>query len=202
MVMPSSTLFVPQRGGVRSGAMQTDVQLVAAIGAGDREAFAVIFARFAPRVKAWLMGRGAPETQADEVAQEVLLAVWRQAQGYDPGRAAVSTWVFTIARNRWVDRVRKERRPRVLAADIAHHEAHRAAPTPEAALGAARDVVRVRAAVSGLPPEQAEIVHATWLEGRSQRDFAEDHGLALGTVKSRTRLAMKKLLAALGGETA
>jgi RNA polymerase sigma factor (sigma-70 family) len=178
--------------------MQSDVQLVAAIGGGDRDAFAVLFARLAPRVKSWLMGRGAHETQADEVSQEVMLAVWRQAPSYDPRRAAVSTWVFTIARNRWVDRVRKERRPRVLADDIAHHEAQRPLAPPDAALASARDVVRVRAAVSELPAEQAAIVRATWLEGCSQRAFAEDHGLALGTVKSRTRLAMKKLLSALG----
>jgi RNA polymerase sigma-70 factor (ECF subfamily) len=180
--------------------MQADAQLVAAIAAGDRGAFALLFGRMAPRVKAWLMGRGAHETQADEVAQEVMLAVWHQAARYDPARAAVSTWIFTIARNRWVDRVRKERRPTVLPEDVLGPDAASADPTPDAALGAARDVHRVRAAVAALPPDQAAIVRATWLEGRSQRAFAEDHGLALGTVKSRTRLAMKKLTAALATE--
>ncbi len=197
MVMLTSALFDRRRRGVTRPHMQSDSQLVSAIGVGGREAFATFFARMAPRVKAWLMGRGAHETQADEVTQEVMLAVWRQAPSYDPQRAAVSTWVFTIARNRWVDRIRKERRPRVLADDIAHHESQRPSALPDAALASARDVVRLREAVSELPAEQAAIVRATWLEGCSQRAFAADHGLALGTVKSRTRLAMKKLLSSL-----
>lgn len=197
MVMLTSALFDRHRRGVTQRGMQSDVQLVSAIGFGDRESFTLLFARMAPRVKAWMMGRGAHETQADEVTQEVMLAVWRQARSYDPQRAAVSTWVFTIARNRWVDRIRKERRPRILADDIAHHESQQPSAQPDAALASARDVVRLREAVSGLPGDQAAIVRATWLEGRSQRDFAADHGLPLGTVKSRTRLAMKKLLSSL-----
>jgi RNA polymerase sigma factor (sigma-70 family) len=169
-----------------------DVLLEAIAGRRDRQAFARLFTLFAPRVKGWLMARGASATDADEVAQDVLLTVWRQAARFDPGRASASTWIFTIARNKHVDRIRKQRRP-----SPEPEEGGADAPRPDEQIDARRREVRVRAALATLPDEQARVIHATWLEGRSQREFAEDAGLPVGTVKSRTRLAFRRLLSEL-----
>ena len=73
----------------------------------DKQAFAMLFAHFAPRVKGFLLSGGASPAQVDEIVQEVMLTVWRRAESYRPERAAVSTWIFTIARNRRIDRIRR-----------------------------------------------------------------------------------------------
>ena len=75
----------------------------------DRNAFARLFGYFAPRVKSFLMRSGLEDAAAEEVAQEVMIAVWRKASYFDPGKAGASTWVFTIARNQRIDRLRRTR---------------------------------------------------------------------------------------------
>ena len=78
--------------------------------ARDRSAFASLFAYFAPRIKAYLMRGGADAGTAEEITQEAMIAVWRRADTFDPAQATVSTWVFTIARNKRIDLLRRERR--------------------------------------------------------------------------------------------
>lgn len=77
----------------------------------DREAFAALFRHFAPRVKAFLMKGGASAPQAEEVTQDVMATLWNKAHLFDPTRASVATWIFTIARNRRIDAIRRTRRP-------------------------------------------------------------------------------------------
>lgn len=86
--------------------------LVEAIAAhGDRTAFAALFGHFAPRLKAYLMRLGSDPSTAEEVMQDVMLTVWRKAASFDRRQASAGTWIFTIARNRRIDRLRRERRP-------------------------------------------------------------------------------------------
>src|SRR5215468_7762517 len=86
--------------------------LVEAIAAkADKAAFAALFRHFAPKIKGYLVRLGADRGQAEELTQEVMLTVWRKAATFDRKQAAVSTWMFTIARNRRIDAVRRERRP-------------------------------------------------------------------------------------------
>src|SRR6202012_3235543 len=75
---------------------------------GDRDAFAALFRHFAPRVKALMMRSGIAASAAEELAQETMLAVWRKASYFDPARAGAATWIFTIARNLRIDRLRRE----------------------------------------------------------------------------------------------
>ena len=75
----------------------------------DRAAFAEIFNHFAPRVKAFMRRNGASEAQAEEIAQEAMLAVWRKAALYNPSASGAATWIFTIARNLRIDAIRRER---------------------------------------------------------------------------------------------
>ncbi len=161
----------------------------------ERAAFVALFDHFAPRIKAYLARLGCDDASAEELTQEVMLAVWRRAASFNPGLAAVSTWVFTIARNKRIDRLRRERRPEIEPDDPA------LVPEPEApadvALEAAQAGGRLRAAIAGLPDEQQQLVLMAFFEDKSHRAIAAETRLPLGTVKSRIRLALIRLRGAL-----
>lgn len=102
----------------------------------DKEAFKILFAHFAPRVKAYLLKNGAPPTTAEDLAQETMVAVWRKAALYDPSKATAATWIFTIARNQRIDAIRREKRPEIDPNDPAL--SIDPAPQADDALGQAR----------------------------------------------------------------
>lgn len=162
---------------------------------GDRDAFADLFNHFAPRVKSYLLRLGAPPELAEELAQETLLSVWRKAAAFDSGRAAASTWIFTIARNLRIDAFRRARR-----ADPAEDPSDTpdAPKTPDDALAAVQSETRIRHALLSLPPEQAEVVRLSFFSDKPHSEIAEDLALPLGTVKSRMRLALSRLRDILG----
>lgn len=166
--------------------------------AQDRAAFTTLYARFAPKVKAYAFKRGADNAAADELAQDVMFIVWRRADQYDPARAAVSTWIYTIARNRWIDLMRHEQLPAPDPNDPAFQ------PDPyqsaDMALARAEDGERLRSAIDALPPDQARLVRTCYFGEKSHRTIAEETGLPLGTVKSRIRLALARLTNALNEE--
>ncbi|MEX0922320.1 MAG: sigma-70 family RNA polymerase sigma factor [Rhodovibrionaceae bacterium] len=161
----------------------------------DRMAFALLFEHFAPRLKAYLMRLGAGATSAEELTQEAMIMVWRKAGSFDVSQAGVSTWVFRIARNKRIDALRREKRPEFDPEDPAL--------VPEAPEDAATAVARgqaeaqLRAALKTLPEEQAEVVRLAYFEDLAHGAVAEKTGLPLGTVKSRLRLAMARLKAAM-----
>jgi RNA polymerase sigma-70 factor (ECF subfamily) len=161
---------------------------------GDRLAFTSLFQRFAPRVKAHLMQLGMDAGSAEELAQEALLLVWRKAAQYDPERASAATWIFTIARNLWIDESRRTR----VAMPISEALDEPAPPPPADAILAAEDRgIRVRAALASLPAEQADVVRLSFFDDRPHADIERVLGIPLGTVKSRLRLAMSRLRALL-----
>jgi len=169
---------------------------IVAIAAGaDREAFARLFAHFAPRVKSYMLRLGANPAQAEELAQETLLTVWRKANAFDPTRAAASTWIFTIARNLRIDAIRHERRPEPVTDPS---DAIGTSPAPDVAMVAAQSEGRVRHALMSLPVEQAELVRLNFFSDKAHAEIAVELGLPLGTVKSRIRLAMSRLRELLG----
>jgi RNA polymerase sigma-70 factor (ECF subfamily) len=183
-------------------AMEQAADLVIAIAARqDREAFAALFALFAGRVKSWMMRSGASAEIAEEIAQETMLTVWRKASLYDPGRATVSAWVFTIARNARIDRLRKDKRARqhlqYELIELDQEEPDR----PDGLLDTAQREARVRSALEKLPEEQVRIVRLSFFDGRPHSEIAEHLGIPLGTVKSRLRLAMGRLRQSLGDLT-
>lgn len=161
----------------------------------DRAAFAHLFGHFAPRLKAYLRRQGCDPTGAEELAQEVMLLVWRRAETYDPAQASASTWIFTIARNRRIDALRREQRPEIDPNDPA------LVPDPTEAADqrvASRETAgRLRAALKDLPPEQADLLRLAYFEDKPHSVIATERGLPLGTVKSRLRLAMERLRRAL-----
>lgn len=158
---------------------------------GDRAAFATLFGHYAPRVKGYLARLGLESGRAEELTQEVMVAVWRKAGGFDRRKASVSTWIFRIARNRRIDLFRREKTAALDPADPGLGP--EALPPPDANLEASQREVQVAAALADLPPEQREMVRAAFYEDLSHSEIAERFGLALGTVKSRLRLAFDKL---------
>lgn len=157
----------------------------------DRQAFALLFDHFSPRVKALLMQGGTPADLAEELAQETLLTVWRKAALFDPERAGASTWIAAIARNLRIDAARREKRSRLSAVyDILEEDAPE---QPDQLLaGTERDAL-VRAALTGLSADQYAVVKLAFLEGLTHQDVAQRLSIPLGTVKSRLRLAMARL---------
>jgi RNA polymerase sigma-70 factor (ECF subfamily) len=163
----------------------------------DRDAFAALFAHFAPRLKGYLMRLGASDGQAEEVLQEALLTVWRKAHLFDRKKAAASTWIFTIARNRRIDILRKKKFPEIDAEDPSLvPDAPRA---PDEEVIGAREGEAVRLALEKLPEEQRELVRLAFYNGWSHSKIAADTNLPLGTVKSRLRLAFSRLRNELEG---
>jgi RNA polymerase sigma-70 factor (ECF subfamily) len=166
--------------------------LVEAIAARqDRAAFTRVFAYYAPRVKAYLARLGLDGAQAEEVAQEVMVAVWRKAASFDARQASVSTWIFRIARNRRIDVFRRDRRAALDPNDPAFEPPSEA--RPDGAAEAAERETRVRRAMAELPPEQRDLVRRAFYEDLSHSEIAATTGVPLGTVKSRLRLAFAKL---------
>ncbi len=181
--------------------------LVIAVGESrDRAAFAELFDHFAPRIKAYLLKQGAEAAQAEELAQEAMIMVWRRAESFDPAKSAASTWIFTIARNKRIDALRRERRPDYDPEDPTLPPALvPAAPaTAERAAEMTQQAARLAEAIRALPEEQAELVRMAYFEDKAHGQIASETQLPLGTVKSRLRLALGRLRKALnateGGE--
>jgi RNA polymerase sigma-70 factor, ECF subfamily len=162
----------------------------------DRTAFAALFAHFAPRIKAWMLRAGSNPTAAEELTQETMLAVWQKARLFDPARAGASTWIFTIARNLRIDALRRERHPSDLMPDPSEEPDDPA--QADRVLALSQQEVRIRAALGVLPPEQAEVIRKAFFEDKVHSEIEQELGIPLGTVKSRLRLAMARLRAALG----
>ena len=157
----------------------------------DREAFAELFRRFAPRIKSYLKRLGCETGQAEELTQETMVMVWRRAAMFDRRRASASTWLFTIARNKRIDALRRERRPEIDPTDPAL--VPDPAPSAEEPLLLRQRAIRLAAALAELPREQAELIHLAYFDEHSQSAIAEARRLPLGTVKSRLRLALSRL---------
>ena len=159
----------------------------------DKAAFAALYRQFAPRVKAFLMKSGAGEALAEEAAQDVMATLWQKAGLYDPTRASVATWVFTIARNRRIDSLRRSRpEPEDLPWG----------PEPEPdqseAYEAAEDTRRLGEAIAQLPEKQRALIERAYYGELSHTEIAAETGLPLGTIKSRIRLALERLRQQLG----
>jgi RNA polymerase sigma-70 factor (ECF subfamily) len=181
----------------------TDAEAAACLAAvaqrKDREAYARLFRFYMPRIASFLQRGGAAPDQAQELAQEALISVWRRAESFDPSKASAATWIYTIARNKRIDALRRTARSQVEA-----HEAEELLPPePESAdLGVIRDQAqaRIRAVLSTLAPEQVDVVRKAFFEDKTHIMIAEEMKLPLGTVKSRIRLALTRMRAGLRGD--
>lgn len=155
----------------------------------DKAAFAELFSHFAPRVKSFLMKSGASHDVAEECAQDVMATLWRKAKLFDPAKASVSTWIFTIARNRRIDMLRKQRRP----------EPEELTWGPESepdqldVLALQQETTQLGEALAQLPEKQRMLIERAYFGDLSHSEIAAETGLPLGTIKSRIRLALERL---------
>jgi len=158
---------------------------------GDVQAFRKLFEIYAPRVKAYMMRQGADPALAEELAQETLLTVWRKAGLYSGDRGSATTWIFTIARNLRIDRLRRE----MTWVELPEGRAEQASedPGPDATVEEQERRKRVQKALAELPQDQQDVVSLSYVEGLSHSEIAARLGLPLGTVKSRMRLAYLKI---------
>lgn len=162
----------------------------------DRTAFASLFRHFAPRIKAFIMRGGADAEAAQEVAQEALIMVWRKAASFDRTRASASTWLYTIARNKRIDLLRRGQRPAIETEDWLTVFAPEDGDADKSVL-AGQTYNRVKELLGGLSADQLVVIRKAFFEDKTHMAIAEELKLPLGTVKSRIRLALGRLRDAL-----
>lgn len=163
----------------------------------DKGAYAALYRYYGPRLITYLVKQGATSGEAEEIAQETFLTVWSKADQFDPARAAVSTWLFTIARNKRIDTLRRQ----------AHIEVDDADPllVPDApadgheTVDARERQDAVAAALAMLPEDQATVMRLSFYEDKSHAEIASILNVPLGTIKSRLRLAFKRVRAEVAG---
>ena len=173
-------------------------ELLALAGRGDQAAFEAVYDQVAALVYGLIRRVLRDSAQAEEVAQETLLEVWRTAERFDPARGPALTWVMTIAHRRAVDRVRSEaaaaqREARAASAAVPVH-ADEVAEAVESSL----EAERVSRCLDGLTDLQRESITLAYYSGYSYPQVAAALGVALGTVKTRIRDGLKRLRDCLG----
>lgn len=157
----------------------------------DRAAFAVLFDHFAPRLKSFMLRKGSTAEQAEDLVQETMIAVWSKAALYVAERGNVSTWVFTIARNLRIDRLRRERPSQFT--DLDDFDAPSDERGQEESLGRLQEDGLVARALAKIPQEQRELLVLSYVEDLPQSEIAARLQIPLGTVKSRMRLAYRRM---------
>jgi RNA polymerase sigma-70 factor (ECF subfamily) len=150
-------------------------------------------------VKAFIMKGGADAESAQEVAQEALIMVWRKAASFDRTRASAATWIYTIARNKRIDLLRRSGRPPIEAEDWLTIYAPEESDADKSVL-VGQTYMRLKELVDGLSADQLLVIRKAFFEDKTHAAIAEELALPLGTVKSRIRLALGKLRDALKRE--
>lgn len=170
---------------------EADILLSTLVKTSDRQDFIALFNYYAPKIKAYMARAGFTQEEADELAQETMLSIWRAHTKYDTSQASANTWVFTIARNKRIDALRKKIKP---APDSYELEMMMSQPeNPEETSNRNEVATHITAILKKLPPEQSKLITLSYYQNMTHAEIAEQENLPLGTVKSRLRLALGKL---------
>ncbi len=180
-----------------------DCELVEKLTRGDQSAFEQLYDRHSASVFGLAFRVTNDRSLAEDVAQEAFLNLWRQASSFDPARAAVKTWLLTITHHRAVDAVRRRRRPTVELDESAQRAIDRQAQAPDVwhEVSARFDQAAVRAALATLSVPQRDALELAYFGGFTQAEIAARLNIPLGTVKSRVRLGLMRMSAALASAT-
>ena len=157
----------------------------------DTTSFANIFRYFAPRLKSFFVKLGCNETQSEEIIQEVMISIWTKANTYNSDKSSVSTWVYTIAKNKRIDKIRKEKKHYSTESDESLE-----IPVPsiqEEKVISSQIAEKINKSIKVLPKEQAELLKLSYFYEKTHSDIADELKIPLGTVKSRIRLALSKM---------
>lgn len=170
----------------------------------DEEAFAQLFAHFAPLIKGFCLGNlnaNFPADAAEEVVQEVMFKVWQKSPGYDATKAAASTWIYTVMRNCRIDLMRRNQRTPTDSDVIDVEDIWSEADDDQAFvyLQQASNEALIDRSFIQLPPEQRQVLTQVYMQGKTHQQIANETGLPLGTVKSRVRIGLKKMQALIVG---
>jgi RNA polymerase sigma-70 factor, ECF subfamily len=165
-----------------------DEELVGQVAQGDERALSELYDRYSRPVYATGVRLLGDSHLAEELVQDAFTSVWRAAASFDPSRASFATWLYRVTRNRAVDLSRR-RQARPQSAGENPLRAVRGGPEPEASIDG-WDVAR---ALSRIPEEHREVLTLAYFEGLSQREISQRTGVPLGTIKSRTTAALKRL---------
>ena len=181
--------------GLRSPEVEPAVQetqlLLRVRDARDRAAFTELFSRFAGKLQGFLQRTGLNAEDAENILQDIMIAVWNKARLFDPAKASARTWIYSMARNRLIDMKRAEQREYAALERYAGETADDAVYEEDLL---ARAVGQNSVALlDQLPPEQARVVLMAYVEGKSHREISRELKLPIGTVKSRARLAFQRL---------
>ncbi len=162
----------------------------------DKEAFKTLFYYFAPRLKSYLLNFKVGDQKAEELAQEVMMILWQKAEKFDAKKAKLSTWLFRVARNKFIDHSRKQKYATVNAED---HMKEMVAPerTDEPFEAQERSTLIIKA-MNKLSTDQRTVIELSFFKELSHSEIAAETGLPLGTVKSRIRMAFQILRNELG----
>lgn len=179
-----------------------DLELLAKIGEQDREALATLYDRYGRRVFALAVRMLKDPIGSEEVTQDVFMSVWRRGASYTSKKGKFTTWLFSIAHNRTIDELRKRRRDRSRENDDIddHLNIQSGDISPADTAIAQSEYAQIRAAMDELPEEQKNVIELSYFKGLTQTEIASKTGQPLGTVKTRMRLALKKLRSALSAE--
>ncbi len=173
-------------------------KLVARIAEGDSEALSELYDRYAAMLHALARRVLFDASDAEEVVQEAFLQAWKQAARYDTSRSSVSTWLVLITRSRAIDRLRNRQVvDRTLGVVQQENRGKHTSPEGMQSVWMEQRGRRLRAEMQTLPPEQRQVLEQAFFQGMTQSEIAKTTGIPLGTVKTRTLLAMKKLRKAL-----
>ena len=155
----------------------------------DQAAFVRLFNHFAPRIKSYLMKSGGSNAIAEEATQEALATVWHKARLFNPSQASASTWIFTIARNKNIDAIRKQKRPEPEEINWISDQEDDAS----VALETSQEETGLRVAVAKLPDAQRSLIEHAFYGDMSHSEIASKTGIPLGTIKSRIRLGLERI---------
>jgi RNA polymerase sigma-70 factor (ECF subfamily) len=172
-----------------SGDSRTDAELLRLVATGDRFAFEEIHRRYARSVLGIALRRIGDRERAEDVTQDTFASVWRSAGRYDPARGAATSWLYAVARNAIVDGLRRTPPPTVDDPP----EVASSTPGPDDAVEADWIAWRVHRALETLPAHERSLVELAYWSGLSQSEIADYVSLPLGTVKTRTRSALRRL---------
>ncbi len=164
----------------------------------DRQSFKSLFIYYAPRIKSYLLKNNCSETLAEEITQDTMTNLWLKASLFNPQKSSLATWLFTIARNRRIDLIRKDKSDR-----LSPHEPSllpASCDIDDEAPDRKKREERVKKAISTLPEEQRSMIKLSFFEGKAHAQIAQETDLPLGTVKSRIRLAFNRLRKELSKE--
>ncbi|MBD2437302.1 sigma-70 family RNA polymerase sigma factor [Nostoc sp. FACHB-110] len=174
----------------------TDVLLITKIAQKDQSALSALYDRYSKIIYAIAFKSLKSAEESEEVVLDVFAQVWRIAERYDTQKGRVDTWLFTIARSRILDRLRKLQRTHVsttFSLDTTEIQPKADNIDLFESVFIAERRSRVIAAMKKLPDEQRLVIELAYYQGLTQSQIAEATGVSLGTVKTRIRLGLKKL---------